>query len=147
MGAKFEFIVFENATKISGLANISVIKHSHPGSAYSYRIENHDKSLVICTDIEHKNGIDDKIVEFAKNADILVHDAQYTTDELSSKIGWGHSSYDQALEVARRANVKKLILTHHDPDHEDDFLLQTEKYCQSIFTNSILARVKVEIQL
>jgi ribonuclease BN (tRNA processing enzyme) len=51
-----------------------------------------------------------------------VHEAQYTTEELKIKKGWGHSTYDQALQVAEMAGVKRLLITHHDSDHNDVFL-------------------------
>lgn len=60
--------------------------------------------------------------EVAKGADILIHDAQYTDKEYSSRVGWGHSSIDQAISFAKACNVKQLLLFHHDPMHDDQFL-------------------------
>ena len=84
------------------------------------------KVFVFCTDVEHGKSIDEKVVQLARNADLLIHDAQFTDEELKEKTGWGHSSYSQAIEVAERANVKTLGLTHHDPDHDDLFLKKME---------------------
>jgi len=103
--------------------------------------------VVICTDIEHGNSVLPEIVEFCKNADLLVHEAQYTSEELESHRGWGHSSYDQAMEVAERAGVKKLAITHHDPDHDDAFLTKIERECQKRYPNCVLARENMEIIL
>ena len=100
---------------------------------------------MICTDIEHGNSILPEIVEFCKGADLLVHEAQYTSEELESHRGWGHSSYDQALEVAEKAGVKTLAITHHDPEHDDKFLTKIEKECQKRFSNCVLARENMEI--
>jgi len=75
----------------------------------------------------------------------LIHEAQYTPEELPRFKGWGHSSYAQALEVAENARVKQLIITHHDPDHNDEFLCDVEKQCQVRFPNAFLAREKMEI--
>jgi ribonuclease BN (tRNA processing enzyme) len=86
-----------------------------------------------------------EIVEFCKNADLLVHDGQYTPEELDDHPGWGHSSYLQAIEVAERAGVKQLAITHHDPEHDDAFLTKVEKECQSRFHNCFLARENIEI--
>lgn len=140
MGAKFTFHCPELETYYVNGAKITAKLHDHPGQAYSYRIEENGKSLVFATDVEHKGCIDERIVEIAKNADILIHDAQYTHKELQDREGWGHSSWEQAVEVAQRANVKKLILTHHDPEHDDNFLKQLEKEVQQAFPNSSLAR-------
>ncbi len=102
---------------------------------------------MVSTDIEHGDTIDENIVELARGVDLLIHDAQYTAEELESKKGWGHSSYDQAIEVARRANVKRLVMTHHDPDHDDNFLRTQEKPCQQKFPNCVLSREGMTIDI
>jgi ribonuclease BN (tRNA processing enzyme) len=62
----------------------------------------------------------EKVAQFFQGADILIHDSQYTHQEyLAGKIGWGHSSFEHAVNVAHRAKVKKLLLFHHDPDRRD----------------------------
>ncbi len=145
MGATFNFLQMdENELQINN-ATISVIKQNHPGGSYGYRMEDNGKSIVICTDIEHGNSVLPEIVEFCKNADLLVHEAQYTNEELESHKGWGHSSYDQAIEVAERAGVKKLAITHHDPDHNDVFLSEIERECQKRYPDCVLARDNMEI--
>lgn len=78
-------------------------------------------------------------------ADALIHEGQYTPEELPRYKGWGHSSWAQAVEVAERAGVKRLIITHHDPDHNDAFLSEIERECQARFPNSVLAREKMEV--
>src|SRR5205823_2642793 len=83
-------------------------------------------ALVVCTDVEHGEQIDPRLVELAQGADLLVHDAQYTAEELQKRRGWGHSSFDQAMQVAEMAGVKRLALTHHDPEHDDEFLQRIE---------------------
>ncbi len=146
MGAKFNFLLPENnAIELIG-TSISFIKQNHPGGSYGYRIEENGQCLVICTDIEHGKTVLPEMVEFCKNADLLVHDAQYTTEELDLHRGWGHSSYDQAIEVAEKAGVKKLAITHHDPGHDDVFLSKIERECQQRFPNCVLAREQMEIE-
>jgi ribonuclease BN (tRNA processing enzyme) len=70
-------------------AKVKVIKQNHPGDSYGYRLEDNDKVVVICTDIEHGNSVLPEIVEFCKDADLLVHEGQYTSKELESHRGWG----------------------------------------------------------
>jgi phosphoribosyl 1,2-cyclic phosphodiesterase len=152
MGASFEFMEIDKASKhFTGANNIATVvtanRHKHPGGAYGFRVERHGKVLVICTDVEHGDTIDPQVVALARDADLLIHDAQYTAEELPSRRGWGHSSYDQAIQVGEMANVKRLALTHHDPDHDDDFLLRMEKLCQERFANCLLARDGMEIEL
>jgi phosphoribosyl 1,2-cyclic phosphodiesterase len=154
MGAKFKFMLLEETKKVFRTKAkkpkpvvVKTNKHKHPGGAYGYRIELDGKVLVFCTDIEHGKSLDKKVIDFAKNADLLIHDAQFTDEELKKKRGWGHSSFSQAMEVAERANVKMLALTHHDPDHDDAFLKKMEKQCQKRFKNCFLAREKMEIEI
>jgi len=154
MGARFKFMlldetkkVFKTKTKKPKPVIVKTNKHMHPGGAYGYRIELGGKALVFCTDVEHGNSVDKNVVKLAEDADLLIHDAQFTDEELKNKRGWGHSSYSQAIEVAEKANVKMLALTHHDPDHDDAFLKKMEKKCQQRFKYSFLAREKMEIKL
>lgn len=74
----------------------------------------------------------DKVARFFQGADILIHDSQYTHKEyISSKLGWGHSSFEHAVNVAHKAGVKKLLLFHHDPDRSDAELELIEKKIQA----------------
>ncbi|MEL6667662.1 MAG: MBL fold metallo-hydrolase [Bacteroidota bacterium] len=143
MGADMRFYTseeFQDALSLDKNVSFSFYKHNHPGGAYSYRLEGYGKSVVIITDIEHGETIDPKVVEFCMDADVLVHEAQYTDDQLRSHRGWGHSSFSQAIEVAERAHVKDLYITHHDPDHDDDFLREIERQGRQRFKNFHLAR-------
>ena len=121
--------------------------HSHPGGAHGYRLEVEGKAIVFCTDIEHGEFIDQSVVNLARDADLLIHEAQYTPEELPKYRGWGYSSWQQAIEVAEQAGVKQLYLTHHDPDHDDVFLKEVELKCQQRFPNCYLAREGHEIYL
>ncbi len=146
MGAQLEYVQSVDDKIVNENAYVSVVKHKHPGGAYSYRIEDVEgKVLVYCTDIEHGETLDPKIVELARGADVLIHEGQYTPEELPRYRGWGHSSWAQAVAVAEQAKVKQLVVTHHDPDHNDAFLLDVEKQCQARFPNTLLAREKMDI--
>src|SRR5262249_57099909 len=101
-------------------------KHNHPGGAYTYRIESRGKTVVFCTDIEHGDRIDQNIVKLSREADLLIHEAQYTPEELKHKKGWGHSSWEQAIEVAKQAGVKELALTRQGPEPKDTILVPVE---------------------
>jgi phosphoribosyl 1,2-cyclic phosphodiesterase len=131
---------------INGI-RVKIFKQNHPGISYGIRMELFDHALVICTDVEHEGPISSEFISFCRNADLLIHDAQYTDEELKSHVGWGHSSYSQALEVAERSNAKRLVMTHHDPDHDDDFLLRQEIICQDRFKDCELAREGVEYDM
>ncbi|MGC9964465.1 MAG: MBL fold metallo-hydrolase [Syntrophobacteraceae bacterium] len=146
MGAKIIFLHSSSNHISLDEAFVRAIKHNHPGGAHSYRLQDIEgKVVVYCTDIEHGEQIDQHVVELARGADLLIHEAQYTPEELPRYKGRGHSSWAQAVEVAEKALVKRLIITHHDPDHNDDFLLDIEKQCQARFPNTLLAREKMEL--
>ena len=148
MGAQFEFPRLGDKETFYGASVTAVPQyHKFRGGSYGLRIEDESNILVICTDIEHIDGIDESIVEFAKDADLLIHDGQYTADEYKRYKGWGHSTSEQAVEVAMRAKVKRLIITHHDPDHDDDFLDSMEKECKEAFPNSQFAKEKMEVSV
>ncbi|MEM9324962.1 MAG: MBL fold metallo-hydrolase [Bacteroidota bacterium] len=148
MGADMRFYTteeFQDALGLDDNVSFHYRKHNHPGGAYSYRLEGYGKSITICTDLEHGETIDEDVVDFCKNSDVLIHDGQYNDEELPTRRGWGHSSWNQAIEVAQRAGVGHLYITHHDPDHDDDFLRQAELDCRSRFTNCTFAREGDEV--
>ena len=140
MGANFNFTYQETSIFQDNGVVLKTIKQNHPGGSFGFRIETDGCVIVVCTDLEHGETINPDIVEFARDADLLIHEAQYTDEELLTHRGWGHSSYSQAIEVAERAGVKQLVMTHHDPDHNDEFLRNIEKKCQARFENCSLAR-------
>jgi len=93
----------------------------HPAPALAYRIEADGRSLVYATDTEDPfSGKPNPVVELAKGADTLIHDAQFLKSDF--KPTWGHSTIETAIDVAASAKVKRLILYHHDPDRSDDAL-------------------------
>jgi len=96
----------------------------HPQGVLVYRIEAGGRSLVFATDVEHGESLDRRMLELAEGADLLVHDAQYTHGEYSglvgpSRRGWGHSTWEQAVELGRAAGASRLALFHHDPARTD----------------------------
>ncbi len=74
--------------------------------------------------------MNNRVKRFAQNADLLIFDAQYTKEEYPSKIGWGHSSVDDAVNIAIESNCKRVAFFHHDPTRSDDALDAMEKYTQ-----------------
>ncbi|MBF0255680.1 MAG: MBL fold metallo-hydrolase [Gammaproteobacteria bacterium] len=148
MGANIQFFQTEEPRFEVGRGSVIAVKHNHPGGAYSYRINDRNgKSVVYCTDIEHSESIDPQIVELARNADLLIHEGQYTPEELPRFKGWGHSSWEQAVRVAELAEVKQLVITHHDPDHDDSFLSEVEAQCQARFPACCLARQGMVLEI
>jgi phosphoribosyl 1,2-cyclic phosphodiesterase len=118
---------------------------NHPNTAMGYRITWQGRTAVYATDTEHyADRLDEKLLYLARDAHILIYDACYTDEEYhdpkGSKVGWGHSTWQEAVKLAKAANVQKLVVFHHDPNHSDDFLDQVESQVEIAFPNSVLAR-------
>jgi len=132
---------------------ISVMRsYAHPkGGVSIYKISWAGKSMVYASDTESYIGGDTRLIEFARGTDLLIHDAQYTHEEYVTgpvpKQGWGHSTPEMAIAIAQAAKVKKLVLFHHDPSHDDDTLAEIEKKAQEAFPNTILAYEGLTIEL
>ena len=135
----------ENGLEIKENINIESTLHGHPNGANSYKIIIGDKVIAYSTDCEHPEKLNKNVIENARNSDILIHDAQYHGSELNKYKGWGHSSWEQAIEVAKLSNTKKLVLFHHDPFRSDDELYEIEQKAQSLFPNTIVAKQGLEI--
>jgi ribonuclease BN (tRNA processing enzyme) len=136
---------FQNWTgRISCLRN-----YTHPkGGVYIYKFENSQgDSIVFATDIEGFIGGDQRLVNFAKNAKVLIHDAQYSQLEYEMFQGFGHSTFEMATNVARKASVGQLILSHHDPKHSDQDLQDLERKAQKNFPNTSMAAESMEFVL
>ncbi|NLK63044.1 MAG: MBL fold metallo-hydrolase [Fusobacteria bacterium] len=122
--------------------------YNHPKNGIIvYRIEHLGKSVVFATDVESYSGTDKKLIEFSKNADILIHDAAYNEETYLKKQGWGHSTPRMAALNAKDANVNKLYLTHYDPEDTEDDIDQKLIEAKKIFKNSYLAYENLEVSL
>ncbi len=96
--------------------------------------------------------MDTSLLNLSSRADVLVYDCNFSDDEYSGKIGppkkgWGHSTWTQGLKIARAAKVKKFILFHHDPSHDDKFINKLEKQAQKEFKESYAVFEGMEINL
>lgn len=128
------------------IRNMKYYFHPKDGS-YPLRAEWNNKKVVLATDVEQYVGGDQRLINFAKDADVLIHDAQYTEDQYKQFSGYGHSSVAMACDAAKQANAKKLLLFHHDPSNADDILYEMEKQARSIFPQSELATENWEWKL
>ena len=128
--------------------------YAHPGGVFVYRITWRGKSVVYATDTEGYVGTDKRLVKFAKDADVLIHDAQYLDehywgqlDGLPSTQGYGHSTVTMACEVAASASAGRLVLFHHDPAYADAMLAGMERTAQAQFGEAQAAYEGLEIDL
>ncbi len=141
--AKLSFKKINSDSFTIGSMKISTIPLSHPkDSGVGYKFEENGKKFVFITDNElghiHNGGKSiDEYAEFSKDADLLIHDAQYTREEYDrimkvSEVPWGHSASDDAVKLAIKAGVKELGLFHIDPSHSDKFVDTMAKDAKSL---------------
>jgi phosphoribosyl 1,2-cyclic phosphodiesterase len=150
MQAELSFEDF-NAGDQFNLGKEIVIKTAplnHPDGATGYRIEHDGKSFCYVTDTEHEPGKpDENILALIEGANLVVYDSTYTDDELPSKIGWGHSTWQEGVRLCQSANVERLAIFHHDPDHEDQFMERLEADAYNMWTGAFVARENMRIVL
>jgi len=114
---------------------------NHPGGGYAYRIDCEGRSMVYATDTEHPDkGIDHGLLTLASGADLLLYDSTFFPEEYPNHTGWGHSTWLHGCELAKQANVGKLILYHHDPSHDDAALQNMEAKARKHFIHATAAR-------
>jgi len=157
LGAKIEYQQIKETTLDLGDGIFVTTKYlNHPILCLGYRIEYKGKSFVTAYDNEPFYNLfptdpsdpsydaeaaregeaaardeNEKLLRFCQGADLLIHDAQYTAKEYqASKRGWGHSSYEYAINVAHKTRAKRLILFHHDPNRSDAELQELELFYQ-----------------
>ncbi len=124
----------------------------HPDGVLAYRVEAGGRSVVFATDVEHGDTLDPVLVELARDADVLIHDAQYTDREYRgeagpARVGWGHSTWQQAVSCARAAGAGRLALFHHDPDRGDAAVGALEAAAQDQLPSAFAARERAPVAL
>ncbi|NUP08621.1 MAG: MBL fold metallo-hydrolase [Polyangiaceae bacterium] len=143
----------ERARFAVGPLEVSTAVLNHPDPVVAYRIDFAGRSVVYATDTEHEEGkVDQRLVELARGADVLVYDAQYTPEEYRgecgpTKRGWGHSTFEAGIRVARDAGVKTLALFHHDPRRSDDGVSEIVQRARASFPNTVAARERTSLRL
>ncbi len=124
-----------------GAAKVRTIFSNHPGICLGYRLSTAKGDIVYMPDheayerhererqkvanetsepgIDYARSQDEKVIEFMRDADVMISDSQYDRAEYPTRLGWGHTCADDTVDLAMRAGVKQLFLFHHDPDHDD----------------------------
>jgi phosphoribosyl 1,2-cyclic phosphodiesterase len=157
LSAQIEYAqIKETSLDLGGGLWVTTKYLNHPILCLGYRFEYKGKSIVTAYDNEPFRNLfptdpadpsydedaaregeqvakeeNEKLLRFFLGADVLIHDAQYTTAEYEAHLGWGHSSYEHAVNSAHKARVKKLVFFHHDPNRTDEQLEGLEKEYQA----------------
>jgi phosphoribosyl 1,2-cyclic phosphodiesterase len=134
--------------------NVTAAAGTHPGGVLAYRVDYEGSAVVYVTDTEHQPGkIDERIVELARGADVFIYDSMYTPEEYDgradgrSRIGWGHSTFEEGVKIVEAAGAKQYVLFHHDPDQTDDDVADKERRARELFANSICAYEGLTIEV
>lgn len=145
MQAKKTFHELQEGSYDIGEVKVKTKYLNHPVLTLGYRFEHNGKAICVITDTEPyynlfgdetgQDGMPDEdeikeiladmnsmLADFIREADIAIYDSQYTAEEYSTKVGWGHSTFDGVTEICKIAGVKKLLYFHHDPDRSDQAL-------------------------
>lgn len=126
--------------------------YAHPKEGVNiYSVSWQGKTVVYATDTEGYVQSDQRLVKFAKDADVLIHDAQYRPEDYTNparpKQGWGHSTPDMAISVAQACNAKQLVLFHHEPTYDDATIAEIEASAQKRFPNVVSAYEGLELRI
>ena len=142
--ARMEYRDFSGGDTLAPAPGIAVRTAvlNHPYGATGYRIEYGGKSVCYVTDTEHVPGIPDRnVLALIEGADIVIYDCMYTDEEYArAYVGWGHSTWQEAVRLCKTARVKRLVVFHHDPDHDDDRLDAIAREVEAALPGAVLAR-------
>jgi len=150
MSANKQFIDLQRDEKITIGNNVIYWRNlNHPQGCFGFRIENKNRIIAISTDNEHIPGkISENVSFLAQDSDIFIYDCNYTDEEYQNgHQGWGHSTPQEGIKIAKKAKAKKFVLFHHDPSHPDDFLDKMVNETKKLFPNSIGAKEGLVLEL
>ncbi|CAA7616988.1 Metal-dependent hydrolase of the beta-lactamase superfamily I [Candidatus Terasakiella magnetica] len=118
----------------------------HPNGACGYRVEHGANAVCYITDTEHVPGQpDEQVLSLIRGADLVIYDSTYRDETFSSKIGWGHSTWQEGIRLAQAAGVKQLAIFHHDPESTDDVMAAVEAEAKAMWSGAVVAREGMEL--
>lgn len=146
MGAEMTFLDLPEGQSVDiddgtgGKVRVTTARGNHPQGVFAFRVDHRDKVVVYATDTEHYEGkVDENLLKLAQGANVFIYDAQYTPEEYSAKKGWGHSTFQEGVKLAKMAGVKRLVLFHHDPTQNDAAVREKEKRAKALFPDTLAA--------
>ena len=121
---------------------------NHPDGATGYRVDHNGHAFCYVTDTEHVPGKpDERILALIEGADIVVYDCTYNDKEFASKVGWGHSTWQEGMRLCQAANVRQHVIFHHDPDHEDIYMERLEEEARYEWIGNTVARENMRLRV
>lgn len=128
-----------------GEISVKTAESNHPNGSVMYRVQKGDISVVYSLDCECTEEFAPSINDFAKDSSLLIWDSNFTEDDL--KPGWGHSTWRQGIETAKRSGAERILMTHYNQNYSDAFLREQENLAEKEWHNCIFAREGEEISL
>jgi phosphoribosyl 1,2-cyclic phosphodiesterase len=138
IGAKIESRRFKEQLALGTELLVRAWPQPHPAISWAYAFESRGRRIIYATDNEldaqllnpgaadlsddSERRFPPELIERYRDADLVIADAQYTSAEYKTRVGWGHPRFATVVDLALAANVKRLALSHHDPQHDDDLL-------------------------
>ena len=127
---------------------ISTARLRHPNGAVGYRVEHRGRVAAYVTDTEHEPGeTDEAVLALFDGADIVFYDTTYTDAEMAKHRGYGHSSWQEGVRLARRAGARQLVLFHHSHYRDDADLARIEAEARAIFPDVVTGRTGLSFRL
>ena len=125
--------------------SVRTLRSCHPDQSLIYRLDGRGRSIVYTLDCELTGGIAPVLTDFAQGCDLLIWDANFTEADLQK--GWGHSTWEQGLDIARAAGAARVLMTHYNRSYTDAFLQEQEQLAKQKSDTCIFAREGMEIVL
>jgi phosphoribosyl 1,2-cyclic phosphodiesterase len=128
---------------------VTACRLTHPNAALGYVLQLEELRIAYITDHEHPlEQHSPAVLQAVTGVDVLIHDAQYSRAEIQhGKQGWGHSAWEDVVQLALEAQVKQLYLFHHDPEATDEHLNERQFLAQQRFPQTFVAREGLKIPL
>ncbi len=134
---------------IGNRVHVKTAHLNHPNGATGYRISTGGRSICYVTDTEHYPGRrDPNVMDLVRDADVMIYDSTYSDEEYArGRVGWGHSTWEEAIRIGQEANVGRVYIFHHDPDNTDDKMAAIERQARSMWDRVTIAREGMAIEL
>ena len=150
MQAKLRFEDFDAGDSFSLGSGITIktAALNHPNGATGYRVEHGGSAICYVTDTEHvEDGLDQNILRLIEGADLVIYDCTYTEEEFPSKVGWGHSTWNEGMRLCQEAGAKRHAIFHHDPEHDDAFMDALAEEAEKAWEGNFVCREGMELTI
>lgn len=155
MGAKISFYELDNYDRVDlgGGVIVTCAPTNHPNGCIAYRVDYAGKSCCYISDNEHYSIVDPHLREFAQGSDMVIYDTNFTHEEylgpagFQTKVGWGHSTWQEGIRLVKAAEAKTLVLFHHATHRTDEEMLVIESQAIEVYPDCVAAREGMELTL